>query len=345
MPASQIRLDLRPFLFALLLTVAVGCSAQREGAAESAAADDAASAPVPALDAAAPAPMPISQAERAPDADVQTAGVDPGQLASAVNVATDPARRFVRTATANFQVEDVYRSTLAIEDAVAAEAGFVVENRIDTKRVREIERPAGDGKLLRLSEVQTQGSLVVRIPSDRTQSFLRVISKQMAFLDARSFEARDVQFDLLRQQLAYQRGQEVQRDIARAGDQPGKTGAKVDAAMARAEVLAARDEAVLAQREMEDRIGFSTLTLQLQQPMQVREQVVPDTDAILRARGPGFFSEAGDAIEAGWRGLLSMVVLLVGLWPLWLVAIAIVLAVRALRHRRSRRTLQVAPAG
>ena len=36
---------------------------------------------------------------------------------------------------------------------------------------------------------------------------------QMEFLDGRSFEARDAQFDLLRQQMAWRRNQDAQQQI------------------------------------------------------------------------------------------------------------------------------------
>lgn len=335
------RCDPRLLLATAVLTALAGCARSNQESA-SAAADMAMEAPSAEAEAA---PMPA--AAREPEA-VQTPGVDPGQLASsAAAVATDdPKRRFVRTADATFQVQDVYASILAIEDAVAAERGFVVRNGVSAQPVREIERPIGDGKRLRLSEVATTGTMVVRVPSERTQTFLRTIARQMQFLDARSFEANDVQFDLLRKQLAYARAQELQRDIRSAGAQPAETGEKLDAVQAREAMLAARDEAVVAERELDDRIAFSTLTLALRQPAQVREQVVPDTEAIIRARGPGFFSEIGEALRAGWRGLLAALVLIVHLWPLWLLIGAVWWALIRFRRVRNaaRKPVQDAPA-
>lgn len=326
------RFDIRIVLATALFMTIVACA--RNEQAPSAAAESAADA---ALAAPAPAPTPpaLERAGAGARDQVQTEGVDAGQqLASSANAATDPQRRFVRTAQATFHVQDVYASTLAIEDAVAAEGGFVAKNAIATQTLRVIERPVGDGKRLRLSEVVPEGTLMVRVPSERTQAFLRAIAKQMQFLDARNFEANDVQFELLRRQLGYRRAQELQQDIRIAGAQPGKTGEKIDAVQAREQMLAARDEAEVARRELEDRIAFSTLTLTLSQPAQVREQLVPDTEAILRERGPGFFSELGEALRAGWRGLLAALVLAAHLWPLWLVLAALVLGWRALRRRR-----------
>ena len=59
---------------------------------------------------------------------LQGPGVDPSQVASDVATQVDPQRRFIRTAQAQFQVKDVYRTALAIEDEVASQGGFVVDN-------------------------------------------------------------------------------------------------------------------------------------------------------------------------------------------------------------------------
>jgi hypothetical protein len=272
---------------------------------------------------------------------VQREGIDAKQLVSGALGSTDPQRRFVRTADASFQVDDVYAAVLAVEDAAAAAGGFVARNDVSTAVLRQHSRPIGEGRRLQLSQVATHGTLVVRVPSERMQAFLRAIAKRMRFLDARSFEANDVQFDLLRRELALRRARELQQDARAAVAQAGRTGEKIDAMQARESVLAARDEAVVARRELEDRIAFGTITLALREPAKVREQVVPDTDAILLERGPGFFAEAGQAARAGWRGLLAVLVVLVGLWPLWLCVVACVFAFVYCRRRKVHATHRV----
>lgn len=324
------RCDPRLLFATTLFALLAACARQEQ--AEMSAADSGAEA-MSAEVAPLPAMAPADGADAAGAAVLRAGEVDPGQLASRAIAVTDPQRRFVRTAEATFQVKDVYASTLAIEDAVAAEGGFVVSNAISTQTLSERQRAIGEARLLRLFEVATQGNLVVRVPSERTQAFLRTVAKQMQFLDARQFEASDVQFDLLRRQLAQARAQELQRDVRDAGAQPAKTGEKIDAVRAREELLAARDEAAVAQRELEDRIAFSTLTLTLRQPAQVREQIVPDTGAILRERGPGFLSQVREGLRTGWRALLATVVAGVQLWPLWLVAAAAWWLLRRLRRR------------
>jgi len=339
--ATVPRLLTRSTLTAALLVLLIGCTQQGDhGAAAAApqadAAAESASAPTVGMAPVPRAVMPTEKEAAAP-ASVQQAGVDADQLASSANTASDPERRFIRTASAQFQVKDVYAATLAIEDAVAAAHGFVVRNTISTSPQGIIRRPIGNAQMLVLSEIVTRGSLVVRVPSDRTQDFLRSIARQMQFLDQREFEATDAQFDLLRQSLAAARAQDLQQEVQQAAQGPARTTDRVDAAQARAELLAARDEAAVAQRELQDRIAFSTLTLNLEQPVQVREQTVPDTEAILRARGPGFWLRLSESLRAGWQGLLAVVVALAAVWPLWLALALAGWGLRwLLRVRRNR---------
>jgi len=302
--------------------VAASRAAEAAPAMAEAASDDFAAAAAPQKSAASP-PM-------------QGPGVDPSQMASDAATQVDPQRRFIRTAQAQFQVKDVYRTALAIEDEVAAQGGFVVDNDITSQVQRVSSRPLGEGKRLELTEYSLQGALTVRVPSDRTQAFLRAVAAQMEFLDRRTFNARDAQFDLLRQQLARQRAQDEQQELGTAVQGGGKLGDKVDAIQSRGEARTSRDEALIAQKEFEDRVAFSTITLSLRQDAQVRRAERVDVDAVFRDNGPGFFARLGDALAVGWRGALDVFVALAALWPLWLAIVAVVLGWRRWRAKHPR---------
>ncbi len=351
-------------LTATLLFTLAACSKQ-ESTAESAAyegtADKAmggampASAPmeapmpqVAAADAAASAEM----AEAPPDAmakesvarrqEVETdTRVDAGQVSSSAATYRDGERRFIRTAQAQFRVKDVYTSALAIEDAAAQQGGFVVANDISAQTLSVQRRPAGDGKLIELAEYTVRGSLTVRVPSDNTQAFLRAIASQMEFLDQRGFQAADAQFDLLRRQLAWQREQQAQQalgDAVRDGDRLDR---KADVIAARTGARLQRDEALIEQKQFEDRVAFSTITLSLHQLSKIRQTEMPDVEAVFRKHSPGFFARLFEALRVGWYGVLDVVIALVHVWPLWL---ALGLGVYGLRRWwRARGAVRRAP--
>ncbi|UUZ55283.1 DUF4349 domain-containing protein [Massilia sp. H-1] len=97
------------------------------------------------------------------------------QMASSAATYVDSQRKFIRTASARFLVKDVYVAALGIEDTVAGHGGFVVKNDINASTEATQSHPIGDGKLLELSEYNVQGQLTVRVPSAKTQEFLRAI--------------------------------------------------------------------------------------------------------------------------------------------------------------------------
>lgn len=309
-----------------------GCSQERAAQMEQ--------VEVAAADAAAPtasAPAP----ETAPPA------VDPGDIQTQVGAAQDPARRFVVTASARFKVADVYQSALAIEDAAAAEGGFVLRNAISAEPGAIRTQPLGNGRLLRLTEFTRTGEVVVRLPVARTQAFLRGIVARMEFMDEREVTAVDVQFDELRQRLASARAADAQDRIGQAARQPGKLGEKVEAEDVRYQRAGDRDEAQLRRRELEDRIAFSTVTLDLYQASQLRKETVLDPGAAMRIEGPGFRQRLATSMQAGWQGLLSLLLGLAALWPLWsLLGLALGLWWRRHRLRWPRRSpLPTPPAG
>jgi hypothetical protein len=286
----------------------------------------------------APASAPPAAAQKAggaaADATVTGPGVSADAMGSATMTQDGGARRFIRSAQVDGQVQDVQRAITRIEDAAARFGGFTTRNDLSTATGRVERRPIGDGRLVELSTYVVTGELQVRLPSDRAQMFLRAIAPELEFLDRRHYEAVDAQFELLRRMLARSRADQAQAalgDVASSGGKPGERAQVIDA---RAQQQAARDEATIEQRTFEDRVEFATLDLTLRQPERVRRAERPDVDAILRHEGPGFASRLGDAIAQGWRGLLGFLIGLVALWPMWLVVALAWLATRAWRARR-----------
>lgn len=284
------------------------------------------------------APAPSVAPAAPPSADnAVTAATPAQQMGSSAATYTDSERKFIRTAKAQFRVKDVYVSALGIEDIVAAHGGFVVKNDISTESLSSRSHPVGDGKMLELNEYRVQGELTVRVPSAKTQEFLRAIVGHVVFLDSRNFAARDAQFDLLRQQLEQIRNQETQSDLGQAVQDGGKLVQKTDAISARNEVKAARDAALLAKKEFEDQVAFSTIELKLYQPSKVLQSERADVSSLYRQARPGFFSRLGEQLRGGWDGMLEFFLVLARIWPTLVFFGVIGALVWRVRRRRQRK--------
>ncbi|WP_175485640.1 DUF4349 domain-containing protein [Pseudoxanthomonas sp. GM95] len=324
----------------------IGCS---QAAQQHASAD----APMAEAMSAAPAPpaMPVASMMRAQGAALSASSasdaVEPSKPAVAINdqlvssaaTYTDGQRRFVRTAHARFRVRDTYAAALAIEDLVAQQRGFVVDNQINAQVLDSQTRSIGHARLLEVAEYTVNGTLTVRVPSEHTQPLLRALATQVEFLDARGFEANDVQFDLLGQALAQQRDEQAQQELGAATARNGRADHIAEVIEARRQSRARRDESLIEQRRTQDRIAFSTLTLSLYQPSMLRRTELPDVQAVLRDNAPSFGWRLGQALRSGWIGLQALALRIVEAWPLWSVLIALALGGRVLLRRwRRRRT-------
>lgn len=262
------------------------------------------------------------------------------QLASSAATYTDGERKFIRTANARFGVKDVYAAALGIEDTVGSHGGFVVKNDIRAENVSVQQHPIGNGKLMELKEYAVKSHLIVRVPSAKTQDFLRAIAGHVVFLDERNFAARDAQFDLLRQQLEMIRNQETQNDLGQAIREGGRLMQKTDAIATRNETKAARDAAHVEKKQFEDQVAFSTIELTLYQPSRVLQSERVDIDSMYRELRPGFFSRLGGQLRGGWEGLLEGLLMLAGAWP----AVVIAGAAGALLWRFKRRARKTSTA-
>lgn len=270
-----------------------------------------------------------------PGTRVTAAGVDrSAQLTSGAITYTDSERKFIRTANMNFRVKDVYLSANAIEDVVAHLNGFVTQNNIASQVQATQRRPIGNGKLMEVSQYTVHGELIVRVPSPKTQEFLRLIAGQIAFLDQRNFSAHDAQFDMLRKQLEYARNEETQEELGQAAREGGKLPQKVEAINARNESKATRDEAKIQKKEFDDQVAFSTVNFTIYQLPNIVETEVKDVDVIFLQNRPGFFTRVAEACHAGWDRLLDHVIDIVEYWPFWIIIAAIAILFMRLRQRR-----------
>jgi Domain of unknown function (DUF4349) len=282
---------------------------------------------------AVPAEASLAQTASEPAGGLPRAAIASGPTASDAAL---KGRKLVLTASARFAVKNTYLSALAIEDAVVANDGYVVSNNIESNVLQQTQHRGDDGQLVRVAQVGVTGRLVVRVPSHKTQAFLRDIASQIEALDQRNFAARDVQFDMLRSQLEAARNQEAQADLGQLTQQKGTVGDKTAALEARNQAKAVRDEARIAGSQLADKVAYSTISLALHQPALVRTTQEPDFESASFAQRPSFISNVQRALAGGWYGLLNAMVWAVALWPLWLLLMAVAGTVVAYRSRKHR---------
>jgi hypothetical protein len=319
-------------LAAALVIALAACSKQSEQAAETSA--EAALASAGGESANVEKVRADVAEEGEPRAAPPAEPVSASQLSSTAATYVDTERKFVRTANAQFRVQDVYVSAMNIESVVASQGGFVTKNDISSNVQSQRQYPKDKTTLIELTEYVVQGQLTVRVPSEKTQDFLRAIANQMQYLNHRNFAANDVQFDLLRQKLEYERSQDAQKQLGDISQAPGKVADRAGAVESQLNTIAQRDEAVVQRKQVEDKVSFSTIDLNLYQAAKVHKTEVPNIDAIIEANSPGFFPQLFDALSGGWKGFLTFIIMLSYAWPLWLILAALAYAIRRWLKRK-----------
>ncbi len=243
----------------------------------------------------------------------------------------DTVKKLVRRAELSFRTPDVLQATLAIEDIVRANDGFVLENKLVQSISEQFNTPVSKDTLMETTIFQITNNLVVRVPAQQLDTTLRAIGHWSDQLDYRTITAEDVSLKQLEKQLAQLRNQQYQADLQRdIATNPTKL---PDIVQARSNTLAARaaaDAASLEQLRLNDAVQLSTLTITLhQRPVTKKERIAQPQPAV--AWTPGLAAQLGKSFLTGWSGLQTLLVFLVGFWPLLLTGTLLWWALRK-RH-------------
>lgn len=254
-------------------------------------------------------------------------------LSSSVANYVDTARRFILTGDLRFRTDDVVKSTFAIETLIARNGGFVASTHLSTQINHRYTTPISADSSLETTKYTVVNRLTVRVPSDRLDTTLKSLIAHVDFLDHRTLAATDVRLALLRDKLTRRR---LNQHTDRLTDAIDEKGAKLKETVTAEDRLVDRqsqaDEAVLNTLELEDKIAFSTLTLDIYQREYIRREMLGNEQNI-DAYEPGFFSKAGEALQDGWELLKDFALALIRSWSLVLLAIVAFLIYRRIFRR------------
>lgn len=249
---------------------------------------------------------------------------------SAARVEGDTSRRFVRTADLRFRVKDVVQATYAIEDLVATFGGHVQHTELSTRVDHRYTTPISADSLLETTKYTVMNRATLRVPVARLDTALKSLARFVDFLDHRTVDAEDVRLLLLSNRMAQERIARHQERMEGAIDEQGRklreTAGAEDRLLDRQEQA---DEARLSNLGLEDRIAYSTITLDLYQRQSTRHELLPDERNIERYE-PGFFSELVAALASGWDLLMELVLMLARSWSVLLVILGGFLLLRRL---------------
>ena len=225
------------------------------------------------------------------------------------------------TASADFKVEDVVKTSDAIESLTRQQAGYVALSNI-SNHPRDSRTFVQGNKNITLTTYTRQADMTVRIPRANISKFLAQLQQQVAFLNGQQFSAQDVTLDIYREQLASQLNSDMASELSQerlSSKNDKDQGSNVDAITATYAARRQQELAKLEQLAIADKVQYSTINLTFMQPDISYKETTQNLDVLLDAEQPSFSSQVSQAFKDGWEILRSVALGLIQLW--WLLVL------------------------
>ena len=262
------------------------------------------------------------KAEEAPETSYQSNDitVDTTNTISS-SAAVEPKnsdKKVIRTADIKFKVKNVANSTYAIENTANKFGGFVTYTNLQSTISDKNEIRKSQDSTLEITKYTVENNIVIRVPNFRLDTVIKTIAKQIDFLEYRIIKADDVSLQMISNQMAQNRNSKQEKRLEKAIDTKGK---KLDEVVAAEDNLNAKNEqndnTKLENLSLEDKVNFSTLSLQIYQRETIKEEVVAN-EKIYRQ---SFGSKILDGIISGWYVIEGIIAVVAQLWSVILIGI------------------------
>ena len=249
------------------------------------------------------------------------AGDSEQSLGSQVTDIQIEGKTLLVTASANFKVADVVKSSDAIESLTRQQGGYVALSQ--TINVESDSRTFTKGEqIVTLTTYYRQATMTVRIPREKVSAFLKQVQQQVAFLNEQEFSAQDVTLDIYREQLAAKINSDMASELAqeRLNSENAKDQrSNVDSITATYSARQQQQYAQLQQMDIADKVKYSTIELTFTQPDSSYKETTQNLDMIIDAERPSFGSQISEALKTGWETLRVVAITLIQLW--WLIVV------------------------
>lgn len=247
---------------------------------------------------------------------------------AAVENKKDTVHKFVRTANLKFKVKSVIASTYSIENITAQQAGFVTYTNLASTIDYTTSTAINADSTLETTFFTVVNNIIIRVPNTKLDTTLKLIAKNIDYLDYRIIEAEDVALQLLSNNLTQHRVAKSEQRLTNAIDNRGK---KLQETTAAEELLLNKqeqaDDAKVANLTLKDKINFSTITLEIYQRQSIKRDVVCNYKNI-NAYEPSLASKILDAVKYGWNIIVHIILFLIEIWSILLIAALAFLAYR-----------------
>lgn len=240
---------------------------------------------------------------------------------AAVENKKDSTHKFIRTADLKFKVKSVIKSTYDIEDITTRVGGFVTYSNLTSDAFSQETKEIGLDSSVIVTRFVVTNSITIRVPNTKLDTTLKLISRNIVYLDSRVIKADDVALQLLSNSLTIKRSYTNESRLMNAIDNRGK---KLTETTSAEELLLTKqeqaDNARIANLSIKDQINFSTINLTIYQNEGVNyEKIAREKNS--KQYEPSFGFRILDSLSNGWSIFEEIIIFLLNLWGLVLLGL------------------------
>ena len=226
----------------------------------------------------------------------------------------DSLHKFIRTVHVKCKVHNVIQSTGIIEDAASKWQGYVCLSNLHQEAEPVTKTAISSDSTLENTYYTSQNEMLIRVPNEKLDSFLKEMAAQVQFLDFRIIQANDVGLICWENNRKEQRIQKYVVRMEKGIDEKGKKLPEIN--RAEESLLAKQEQAdnsLLANLSLNDQVTYSTVNLTLYQRQNVfREWVGNETR--FKEFESGFFHKIKNAFVSGCLYFELVLLFLIRYW-------------------------------
>ena len=241
---------------------------------------------------------------------------------SAAATAQIKDKKFIKNASVNMEVKDVYDATISIEKSVKDLGGFVTQSNLRSNLLSEETFNTSDENAVMVKKFQTENSMEVRVPTENLGAFLQLVNDKKVFLDSRIITAEDVTANMKFAELEAKRINKTGENISTLKN----TEKKVDKAD---DNMSESNNQQLQNMTVADNLKYSTINIFLKEPnIRIAEIAVTNSKNTDNQYKFNFWYDAKNAFVEGFYLIQNILVGLIKIWPLILIGTGIYFLIR-----------------
>ncbi len=237
---------------------------------------------------------------------------------------------FIRKANLKFKTQDVLACSKKIEDIVAVNGGYVSASELSSNKNYTQSTQINKDSLVEQTFYTTVNSISIRVPSQRLDTVLRLISDLALFIDYRNLHSNDVKMKLFSNQLAENRYKNFNSSLKqKTSSTKAKTNQVINAEENILSKQTAADEKRIESFELVDQVNYSTINIETYQAQAILKQVlaIPNT---IEPYQISFTEKLGNSFLNGFQILKSFILFLVNSWGVILILVFLFILTRKL---------------